>query len=128
MRKTLALTIASAAMAVSAGLAVPAQAAAGVKIGVLTCSEQAGWGYIVGSSKALNCRFDPANGPSEHYTGRVSKLGLDIGYTKSGVLTWDVVAPASNLRPGSLQGTYGGTPGKRQHRRRSRRECSDWRL
>ena len=108
MTKTIALTIASAALAVSASLAIPAQAESGVKVGVLTCSEQAGWGYIFGSSKRLNCRFDPNSGPTEHYTGNVSKLGLDIGYTRGGVLTWAVVAPESNMRPGALQGTYGG--------------------
>jgi hypothetical protein len=108
MTKTLALTIASAALAVSASLAVPAHAEGGVKIGVLTCSQEPGWGYIVGSSKELDCRFDPNRGPSEHYTGNVSKLGIDIGYTKGAVLTWAVVAPESNTRPGALQGTYGG--------------------
>jgi uncharacterized protein DUF992 len=108
MTKALALMIASAALAVSASLAVPAQAEGGVKIGVLTCSQEPGWGYIIGSSKELNCRFEPNNGPSEHYTGNVSKLGIDIGYTKGAVLTWAVFAPASNTRPGALQGTYGG--------------------
>src|SRR2546423_6005154 len=106
--KKLALTIASAALAVSA-FALPAQAADGVKVGTLTCSEQASWGFIVGSSRRLNCRFDPSNaGPTEWYTGHVSKLGLDIGHAKAGVLTWVVFAPASNVRPGALQGTYGG--------------------
>ena len=107
MTKTLALTIASAALALSASL-VPAQAESGVKVGVLTCNEQAGWGYIIGSSKRLNCRFDSDYGPTEHYTGHVSKLGLDLGYTNSAVLTWAVVAPESNVEPGALQGTYGG--------------------
>jgi hypothetical protein len=108
MTKTFALTIASAALALSTTLAIPAQATSGVKIGVLTCSQEPGWGFIIGSSKELNCRFDPNNGPSEHYTGSVSKLGIDIGYTKGAVLTWAVVAPESNTRPGALQGTYGG--------------------
>lgn len=108
MTKKLALTIASATLAVSAWLAVPAQAESGVKVGVLTCNEQAGWGYILGSSKGLDCRFDPNDGPSEYYTGRVSKLGIDLGYTNGGVITWAVVAPSSDMRPGALQGGYGG--------------------
>lgn len=106
--KKLALTIASAALAVSALTAPSAQAADGVKLGTLTCSEQASWGLILGSSRKLNCRFDSNNGTTEWYTGHVSKLGLDVGHTKAGVLTWVVFAPASNLKPGSLQGTYGG--------------------
>ena len=60
--KKLALSIASAALAVSAFAALPAQAADGVKVGMLTCREQASWGFIVGSSRRLNCRFDPNNG------------------------------------------------------------------
>jgi len=107
--KKLALSIASAALAVSAFAALPAQAADGVKVGMLTCREQASWGFIIGSSRRLNCRFDPSNGGStEWYTGHVSKLGLDLGHTKDGVITWGVIAPSSNLKPGVLQGTYGG--------------------
>jgi hypothetical protein len=106
--KTLALTIASAALAISA-FALPAQAADGVKVGTLRCGEQASWGLILGSSRHLNCRFDPDNGgPPEWYTGHIAKLGLDIGHTKRGTLTWVVVAPSSNLAPGALQGSYGG--------------------
>lgn len=107
MNNKLALALASAMLAAGA-FAVPAQAADGVKIGVLTCSEQEGWGYIIGSSQRLNCRFDNNNGTSDFYTGRVSDLGLDIGHTKGGTITWDVFAPASNMAPGALQGTYGG--------------------
>jgi hypothetical protein len=109
MTKRFALTLATAALTAASLFALPAQAANGVKIGVLNCSEQEGWGYIIGGSQRLNCRFDPNNGgPSEWYTGHVSKLGLDIGHTEGGNITWAVIAPASNLNPGALQGTYGG--------------------
>jgi hypothetical protein len=107
MTKTLALTVASCAFALGASL-VPAQAASGVKVGVLTCSEAPSTGFIIGSSADLSCRFDPSDGRSQMYTGHVSKLGLDIGHLKGGTLTWAVFAPASNLKPGVLQGTYGG--------------------
>ena len=109
MTKRFALALATATVAASTALALPAQAADGVKIGVLTCAEQEGWGYIIGGSQRLNCRFDPNGGaPSEWYTGHVSKLGLDIGHVNGGTITWAVFAPASNLDPGALQGTYGG--------------------
>jgi hypothetical protein len=36
------------------------------------------------------------------------KLGLDLGYTEGGVLIWTVFAPAANLIPGALAGTYAG--------------------
>jgi hypothetical protein len=109
MTTRFALTLATAALTAATWLSLPAQAASGVDVGVLKCSEQEGWGFIIGGSQGLNCRFDPNNGaPSEWYTGHVSKLGLDIGHTKGGTITWAVIAPASNLNPGALQGTYGG--------------------
>jgi hypothetical protein len=109
MTNRITLTLATAAVTAATWFALPAQAANGVEVGVLKCSEQEGWGLILGGSQALNCRFDPNNGrPSEWYTGHVSKLGLDIGHTKGGTITWAVIAPASNLDPGALQGTYGG--------------------
>lgn len=110
--KKFAFLAASAVIAAATSVALPAQAASGVKVGVLSCSEQAGWGLILGGSQHLNCRFDPSSGgPSSFYTGHVSKLGLDIGHIKGGTLSWIVFAPSSNLDPGALQGTYGGLSG-----------------
>ena len=34
----------------------------------------------------------------EHYTGTISKFGVDIGYTEGGVLVWGVFAPTSDMR------------------------------
>jgi hypothetical protein len=110
--KNFAILAASAAIAVATTIALPAQAASGVKVGVLTCNEQSGWGLILGGSQRLNCRFDPASGePSSFYSGHVSKLGLDIGHISGGTLSWVVFAPSSDLAPGGLQGTYGGVSG-----------------
>lgn len=109
MKSKLALIFAAAALVAGSASTLPAQAdPAGVKVGVLTCSEQAGWGFIIGGSQHLNCRFDDNNGISTFYSGHISKLGLDIGHTEGGVLSWGVFAPASNIAPGALQGTYGG--------------------
>jgi hypothetical protein len=107
MSKKIGMTIGLAVFAASAWLAVPAQAA-GVKIGVLTCNVDSGWGYILGSSKDVRCNYVPNKGFGEHYVGSISKVGVDIGYTKGGVLIWDVVAPASDMKPGALEGGYGG--------------------
>jgi len=101
------LAIGAALLSMGACLAAPAQAA-GVKVGVLTCNVQGGWGFILGSSKEVNCSFVGNRGYSEHYVGNISKVGVDIGFTKGGVLIWDVIAPESNVRPGALQGDYGG--------------------
>jgi len=107
MTKRFGLTIGAALLAAGSMLAAPAQAA-GVKVGVLTCNVESGWGYILGSSKDIRCNYVPAEGVAEHYDGNISKIGVDIGYTRGGVLIWDVIAPASNMKAGALEGGYGG--------------------
>ncbi len=87
----------------------PAAAQGGVRVGTLSCNEAGGWGFIFGSSKALHCTFSPGpGGHPEHYAGTISKYGVDIGYTRGGVLVWAVLAPTTNLAPGALAGSYGG--------------------
>jgi hypothetical protein len=102
----------AAAMAVSVGLASafapPARAQAGVNVGNLTCNVSSGWGFVFGSSRALNCTFAGAGGRYEYYTGNIMKFGVDLGYTQGGVMIWTVVAPTANLAPGALAGSYGG--------------------
>jgi uncharacterized protein DUF992 len=83
-------------------------ASGGVKVGVLTCNVSSGWGFILGSSKDVRCNYAPTSGPSEHYDGTISKVGVDIGYTQGGVIIWNVVAPAIDVKPGALEGGYGG--------------------
>ena len=95
------------ALLASSALFAPAQAA-GVKVGVLTCNVDSGWGYILGSSKEVRCNYVPNKGFGEHYEGSISKVGVDVGYTKGGVLIWDVIAPSSDMKPGALEGGYGG--------------------
>lgn len=80
----------------------------GVKVGVLTCQVSSGWGYVLGSSKDIDCNYRPNQGESDHYTGSISKFGVDIGYTDHGVIVWDVVAPTSDTRAGALEGGYAG--------------------
>jgi len=47
-------------------------------------------------------------GPPQNYVGSIDKFGVDIGYTKGGVLVWTVLAPTTSPAPGSLAGAYGG--------------------
>ena len=81
---------------------------AGVKVGVLTCHVESGWGYILGSSKDLHCNYHPDHGVDDFYKGSISKFGIDIGYTRSATIIWDVIAPTSDTRPGALEGDYAG--------------------
>jgi hypothetical protein len=85
--------------------------AAGVKAGVLTCHETSGWGFIIGSTRDLSCVFSHPNGPPEHYTGKESQFGVDIGYQASAIIVWGVISGTANLAPGSLAGDYGGVTG-----------------
>ena len=108
MNKTLGLMMSAVAICAVA-LSIPAQAAPhGVKVGELTCGVASGWGFVFGSSKDLRCVFRQSNKHAVHYTGSISKFGVDIGYTEGGVLVWEVVAPSSDVRAGALDGDYVG--------------------
>ncbi len=80
----------------------------GVKVGELTCGVASGWGFVFGSTKDLHCVFRQNDRKAVHYSGSISKFGVDIGYTEGGVLVWEVVAPTSDVRPGALEGDYVG--------------------
>jgi len=105
MRK-IALMIAGLA---ALGLAAPAaEAKSGVKVGVLSCGIAGGMGFIVGSSKRIDCVYQPSgNGRPERYSGRINKFGVDIGVTNQSVVVWAVFAPGKVNR-GGLQGNYVG--------------------
>jgi hypothetical protein len=100
----------AAALSGSLALGAPAQAQPGVVIGTLTCNVASGFGFVFGSSRAINCTFAGPGGRYEHYVGDISKFGVDIGFTQGGILVWTVVAPTAALAPGALAGNYvGGT-------------------
>lgn len=108
MTRTMRLSLAGAAFGALA-FAAPAFASPnGVKVGILTCQVDSGWGYVVGSSKDIACNYHPNHGEVDRYVGSISKFGVDIGYTDHGVIVWDVVAPTSDTRPGALEGGYAG--------------------
>jgi hypothetical protein len=106
-KKFLAASGTAVALAGLLALANPA-AAAGVKVGVLTCHVSSGWGFVFGSSKDVRCNFAPSHGYGERYVGSISKFGVDIGYTAGGIIVWDVIAPTNGLKKGALAGGYGG--------------------
>lgn len=82
-----------------------------VEIGLLNCAVEGGAGFVFGSTKQLECVFDPAdeNRPDETYFGTISKFGIDIGVTGPSVITWAVLAPTVDYHePGALAGFYDG--------------------
>jgi hypothetical protein len=104
------LAIAIGALGVAAGVAgheTSAQAQA-VKAGMLTCNVAGGFGFVFGSSKAINCTFAPVSGAPQNYAGSIDKFGVDIGFTRAGVLVWAVFAPTTSPAPGALGGSFGG--------------------
>lgn len=80
----------------------------GIKIGVLTCHVHSGWGYVLGSSKRMDCEYRPERGDDDRYVGRMSKFGVDVGYTSAATIIWNVIAPTSDVRAGALEGSYAG--------------------
>jgi hypothetical protein len=97
-----------AAIGAAWGFAAPAMAQGGVTAGTLTCNVASGWGFVFGSSRLLNCTYHDASGRNDHYVGKISKFGADIGYQQGGVLIWGVIAPTAQVGPGALSGGYGG--------------------
>jgi hypothetical protein len=103
------LCVAALATSVAAIQTAPVQAAGeNVKVGQLRCEVSAGLGMIITSTKEMECRFHGARGFTEHYFGKITKFGLDIGQTNRGVLAWDVLAPTMGPRRGALAGDYAG--------------------
>jgi hypothetical protein len=108
MLSKLGVAVATVGLAVGALSLDNSAQAQGVQVGVLTCNLSSGFGFIVGSSREVDCVFSSSNGPTQHYVGSINKVGIDIGYLQGGVMVWSVVAPTVNFAPGALSGSYGG--------------------
>ncbi len=99
--------ICAAALATTAFVA-PASAGK-VALGTLDCTIDGGVGYVITSNKGVDCTFRPYHkGPSEKYTGMISKLGVDLGQTHQGQLVWAVMAVTRGHDQGDLAGHYYG--------------------
>jgi len=111
MNKITLNSLATACTALALALAmVPAtaQEAGRTRVGTLTCNISPGVGLIVAGQRQLSCIYASARGRArEAYEGTVGTLGLDIGATSGGQLTWAVFAPTT-LRRAALAGTYAG--------------------
>jgi hypothetical protein len=113
MRRHRGLSIVIAATMLSAlvspGLAQqPAQSAQKVQVGVLECLGGATIGFLVGAVVNLRCVLRINGMPEDYYVATMQKLGLDIGFTESTALAWNVFAPVVQPGRGDLAGTYVG--------------------
>jgi hypothetical protein len=81
-----------------------------VQVGVLTCAVDPGFGLVFGSDKNVTCDFKPSKGGhTEHYSGSIKKLGIDLGYTAHEKLAWLVFAATGDgWAKHALAGTYVG--------------------
>jgi Protein of unknown function (DUF992) len=96
------------AAVVAANTTVPANAQPRrVQVGTLACSISAGIGLVVASQRNVNCNFQPDGGPPEAYTGTITRIGVDVGFTAGGAMVWGVFAD-TNRYAGMLTGTYAG--------------------
>jgi len=62
-----------------AGSATPTFA--DIPVGTLQCEVSAGVGMVVASTRTLNCVYHPQRGRAQRYTGRIDRIGLDLGAT-----------------------------------------------
>jgi hypothetical protein len=82
-----------------------------VRQGVLTCRTSASVGLIVGSRQRLRCQFKSNSGQTQNYVGTIGRLGLDVGITAGGIMTWVVLASVANIPSGALAGEFVGASG-----------------
>ena len=90
------------------GGAADAQAQTWVQAGMLRCRLNPSIGFIIFGHQSMECRFHPVSGPPQGYEGAINTVGLDIGVTKGGELTWAVFGPAEGFHYGALAGEYVG--------------------
>jgi len=77
-----------------------------VEVGTLTC-EVDPQPATEGESRALECVFAPVDKrPSETYVGEIEQLTAEGGDADKTVMTWQVMAAASNIDVGALSGLY----------------------
>jgi len=106
LRGIAAALIAAAALATTAATPVNAQPRR-VQVGTLACSISAGVGLLIGSQRNVACNFQPDNGPPEAYTGTITRVVVDVGFTTGGAMVWGVFTD-TNRYAGMLTGTYAG--------------------
>jgi hypothetical protein len=82
--------------------------AKGFQAGFLSCNVASGWGFILGSSRALKCVWEPQKGVQWNYTGRILNIGADIGYSHASVLLWLVSTATRDFGAKGLVGTFAG--------------------
>lgn len=116
------IAILSAAALAAASLALPSPAPAQqqpaqqqqggtVRAGTLRCDVAGNAAFIWGSTRQVTCDYTNVTGRHERYSGEIRRYGVDLGFTRSAVMLWAVLAPTTDTRPGVLAGTFAGVSG-----------------
>ena len=83
---------------------VPAFAQSGkpwTQVGMLTCKLNPSIGFIIAGHQSMECRYVPgAGGPPQGYDGALNTVGVSLGVTAGGVLSWAVLAPTDGIPAG----------------------------
>ncbi|WP_334538333.1 DUF992 domain-containing protein [Bradyrhizobium sp. AZCC 2230] len=91
--------------------ALPARAES-FRVGRLVCNSTPRVGLVLGSAQELRCVFVTTRPTRQYiYEGRIRRVGLDIGVTSAGTLSWAVFARNSRISSGTLRGSYVGASG-----------------
>ena len=104
-----AIAVASMAVAVITASAVSPAGAQPIRVevGTLRCSLSSSIGLVIASQRNVSCIFSSDNGPDEAYEGRMTRVGVDLGFTTGGRSIWQVFA-TTNRYAGMLSGRYVG--------------------
>jgi hypothetical protein len=79
------------------------------RVGRLLCFSTPRIGLVLGSAQSLRCVFYERRSSRQYiYEGRIRRIGLDLGVTGAGTLSWAVFAKNSRIGPGTLRGNYVG--------------------
>ncbi|MBL1255727.1 MULTISPECIES: DUF992 domain-containing protein [unclassified Methylocystis] len=95
------------------GLAlVPANALAQTAtVGTLQCHLSGGVGMILVENQVADCVYKGQSAPPQHYIGRLTNVGANIGISGPGEMIWEVVTATNKVGPGALAGDYAGAQG-----------------
>jgi hypothetical protein len=82
------------------------------QVGVLTCRLNPSIGFVIAGHQSMECSYQPAGPfPPQPYQGAFNTIGLDVGVTAGGILSWTVFAPTTGVPAGALAGEYVGASG-----------------
>lgn len=79
-----------------------------IEWGVLTCNVSSNPGYVFAHELIMDCVMLTHDGKISCYEGKLSRIGVDIGFTMAKTQTWSILALAKTPREKFLDGSYLG--------------------